>query len=77
MNQAGNNFDKARRRVENLLKKSKIHKSHISISWHTHIFDAVDFPRWGRLYWKLLAWSKHNSAWLCSFDKLYNFWENK
>ena len=77
MNQAGNNFDKARRRVENLLRKSKIHKSHISISWHTHLFDAVDFPRWGRLYWKLLAWSKHNSAWLCSFDKLYNYWENK
>ena len=77
LNQIGGNFKKAKKQIESLLRKSKRHKSHISISWHNHIFDWVDFPRWGNLYWKLLQYSRYNSGWLCSLDKLYNYWKNR
>jgi len=77
MKQNANNNKRAEKKVNKLIKISKLHKSHISLSWHTHHFDSIDFPKWAKMYWKLLYFSKRNSAWLCSLDKMYNFWQNK
>lgn len=77
MNQNKNDHKRAKAKINRLIKISKEHNSHISVSWHTHHFEKIDFPNWGRMYWKLLYYAKRNSAWLCSLDKMYNFWQNK
>ncbi|MCF7858841.1 MAG: hypothetical protein K9N07_05880 [Candidatus Cloacimonetes bacterium] len=77
MKQNENKYYKAKKKIARLIKSAKHHKSHISVSWHTHHFDPVDFPHWNKLYWKLLNFAKKNSAWLCSLDKMYNYWQNK
>lgn len=77
MNQNDEKHRRAEMKINRLIKTSKEHKSHISVSWHTHHFDKIDFPKWGQMYWKLLHFSKRNFAWLCSLDKMYNFWQNK
>ena len=77
LNQYGGNIRKAKKHVEMIFKKSRKHKSHISISWHTHIFDKVDFPGWGTLYWMVIKYTKYYGGWLCSLDKMYNYWKGK
>jgi len=77
MNQNKNDNKRAEAKINRLVKISKEHNSHISVSWHTHHFEKIDYPKWGKIYWKLLNYSKRNSAWLCSLDKMYNFWQNK
>jgi len=77
MKQNNQNYNKAKKRINRLIKTSKMHRSHISISWHLHHLDPIEFPNWSRIYWKLLNFSKRNNAWLCSLDKIYNYWQNK
>ena len=75
--QTGANYKKASRRINQLIGIAKRHKSHLSICWHTHMFDLAEHPYWARLYWKSLQNAKLNGAWLCSLDKLYNYWKNR
>lgn len=75
--QTGANNKKARRRINQLTAIAKKHKSHLSLCWHTHMYDLVEHPYWANLYWKSLKNAKLNGAWLCSLDKLYNYWKNR
>ncbi|MDP8267268.1 MAG: hypothetical protein P9L97_00945 [Candidatus Tenebribacter davisii] len=77
MKQNDGNLKRAEKKIYRLIRSSRLHRSHISLSWHTHHFDSIDFPKWNKLYWKLLVFLKRNSAWLCSLDKMYNYWQNK
>jgi len=71
------NHRKAKHRFDQLLSKAKKHKSHLSICWHTHLFDPIDFPYWSKIYWQIIKQSRSQEAWLCSLDKLYNYWQNR
>jgi len=76
-NQTGANIKQASRRINQLIGIAKRHKSHLSICWHTHMFNPAEHPYWAKLYWKSLQTAKLNKAWLCSLDKLYNYWKNR
>ena len=71
------NYRKAKREFAQFLDKSKKHRSHFSVCWHTHLFDPVDYPGWSKLYWQILKHGRSQNAWLCSLDKLYNYWQNR
>jgi Family of unknown function (DUF7033) len=75
--QTDSNYRKAKRRFGQLLDKSHKHRSHFSVCWHTHLFDPIDYPRWSKIYWQILKSGKSQNAWLCSLDKLYNYWQNR
>jgi len=77
MEQNNQSYIKARKRIIRLIKNSRAHKSHFSVSWHMHHLDPIEYPNWSRIYWMLLMFSKRNNAWLCSLDKMYNYWQNK
>ncbi|MDO9576661.1 MAG: hypothetical protein Q7J16_02120 [Candidatus Cloacimonadales bacterium] len=71
------NYRKAKRKFAQLLDKSKKHRSHFSVCWHTHLSDPIDYPGWSKLYWQILKRGRSQNAWLCSLDKLYNYWQNR
>lgn len=75
--QTGSNYKKAMRRMNQLIAIAKKHRSHFSICWHTHMFDLAAHPYLARLYWRTLQNAKLNGAWLCSLDKLYDYWKDR
>ncbi|MCK4957625.1 MAG: hypothetical protein KAS49_08310 [Candidatus Cloacimonetes bacterium] len=65
---------KAKRKVFDLLKSAEKHHSHISIIWHNHIFDRIDYPGWGKLYWRINKFDRNKGRWICSVDDVAKFW---
>lgn len=64
------------RKMRNIVLNTRKNNSHLSVLWHNTMFDWVDYPGWGGLYYKLLRYSYKKDAWICSIKDLYNFWMN-
>ncbi len=60
--------------IKKLVQESRSNNSHISILWHNTIFDPIDYPGWGKLYYRILRYAYKNDAWICSLKELYDFW---
>jgi hypothetical protein len=60
-----------------LLKSAAQHQSHVSIIWHNHVFDPLEFPFLNKLYWKILQFANKQQASIFSTDDLYYFWMNR
>jgi hypothetical protein len=44
----------AEKRCLELINHARKTQGHISLLWHNYTYDSVDFPGWGKLYWKLV-----------------------
>lgn len=71
------NAKKAEHYLEEIFERSADFKSHISLSWHNHVFDNIDFPGWGRLYKKLLQKAHKSNAWICNLDEMCEYWKER
>lgn len=70
------NFISAYFRLSKMLSKAADYQSHISFLWHNTTFDIIDFPFWGRLYWRLIKKAKNKNAWITSLSNIYEEWVN-
>lgn len=67
----------AKHKVYELMKTASIHRTHISIVWHNHLFDKIDYPGWGNLYWKINKFDKNKYKWVCSVNQMVEFWKSR
>jgi len=65
---------KSKHKIKKMILSTRKNKSHLSILWHNNMFDPVDYPGWGKLYYKTLRYAFKNDAWICSLKDLYSFW---
>lgn len=67
---------KAYQRIKKLILRARKNGSHLCLLWHNNVFDPIDYPGWGRLYFKLLKYAYKKDAWICSCKSLFDFWES-
>ncbi len=75
--QTNGNISRAKSKMSGMLKKAAKHKTHISIIWHNHIFDKIDYPGWSNLYWKIAKFDRKHARMLFSTNELAKFWKEK
>lgn len=71
------NAKKAEQYLQDIFSRSANFKSHVSLSWHNHVFDKIDFPGWGKLYKKLLYKAYTHNAWICNLDEMWEYWKSR
>jgi hypothetical protein len=59
------------------LEAAEKHNSHVSVVWHNHVFDPIEFPLLNKLYWKILRFANKNSGSIFSTDELWEYWQKK
>ncbi|MBP7562737.1 MAG: hypothetical protein KA886_03020 [Candidatus Cloacimonetes bacterium] len=65
---------KSFKHIKRMIQLSRNNCSHLSILWHNTIFDSIDYPGWGKLYYRILRYAYKNDAWICSLKELRDFW---
>ena len=75
--QTNGNINRAKSKMENMLKKAAKHQTHISIVWHNHIFDKIDYPGWSNLYWKIAKFDRKHERMLFSTNELAKYWKER
>ncbi|MBM4403633.1 MAG: hypothetical protein FJ042_04520 [Candidatus Cloacimonetes bacterium] len=70
----GLNLRRARRRLIKMIDLADKYQSHITILWHNNIFDPVDFPGWGSLYWKTVDHALAKGGWVTDLRSIYEEW---
>jgi hypothetical protein len=60
-----------------ILEAAEKHNSHVSVVWHNHVFDPIEFPLLNKLYWKILRFANKNSGSIFSTDELWEYWQKK
>ncbi|MFO7895657.1 MAG: hypothetical protein R6U84_01810 [Candidatus Cloacimonadales bacterium] len=68
---------RAKRKIAELLRTAALHQTHLSFVWHTHLFDKIDYPGWGNLYWQLNKIARKRNYQLFSLQQLRNFWQHR
>ncbi|MCD8480681.1 MAG: hypothetical protein LRZ88_11030 [Candidatus Cloacimonetes bacterium] len=64
------------RTLNRLIGMAATYQSHISLLWHNTTFDPVDYPGWGKLYWKTIKRALNKQAWVTSLNDIYEEWVN-
>jgi hypothetical protein len=65
-----------KRALKRLIAVAAKYQSHLSLLWHNTSFDPVDYPGWGRLYWKTIRRALRSGAWVSSLKEIYEEWVN-
>lgn len=60
--------------LNRLMKVAGENQSHLSMLWHNTSFDPVDYPGWGRLYWKTIRRALREGAWVTCLQNVYEEW---
>jgi hypothetical protein len=58
----------ALRRLINIAAR---YQSHLSLLWHNTTFDPIDYPLWGKVYWKTLRYAEKKNGWITSLQDIY------
>jgi len=58
-----------------ILKNARKYQSHVSLIWHNHVFDSIEFPLLNQLYWKILKLASQQGAVFYSTDEMVEFWQ--
>jgi hypothetical protein len=66
----------ASRSLTRLIKVAASYQSHLSLLWHNTSFDPIDYPFWGRLYWKTISKALKEDGWVTSLKDIYEEWVN-
>lgn len=69
-------FFAANQSLTRLIKVAASYQSHLSLLWHNTSFDPIDYPLWGRLYWKTIRKAIKDKAWVTSLHDIYEEWVN-
>ncbi len=69
--------NKAKRKLRELIDKTRKSNGHISILFHNTMFDPIDYPGWSNVFWSTLKYAKRKKGWLCSPNELFNYWKRK
>ncbi len=67
---------KAYWKIKKLIMRARKNGSHLCFLWHNTVFDPIDYPGWGKLYYKLLRFAYKKDGWICSCKSLYDFWQD-
>lgn len=62
--------------LNRLIDVAAKYQSHLSLLWHNTSFDPVDYPGWGRLYWKTIRRALRSGGWVSSLKDIYEEWVN-
>lgn len=57
-----------------LIKVAAKYQCHLSLLWHNTSFDPVDYPGWGKLYYKTIRNALRNGGWVTSLKDIYEEW---
>lgn len=66
----------ASRSLKRLIDLAEKYQSHLSLLWHNTTFDPVDYPLWGGLYWRTIAYALKKRGWVTSLHNIYDEWVN-
>lgn len=66
----------ARSALRRLIKVAASFQSHLTLLWHNTTFDPIDYPMWGRLYWKTIRHAQSEGAWITALNEIYEEWVN-
>jgi len=64
----------AKRSLRNLIDTAEQYQSHLSLLWHNTTFDPIDYPLWGKLYWKTIDYALKKRGWVTSLNDIYEEW---
>ena len=67
---------RAARTLRRLIDMAERYQSHVSLLWHNTTFDPVDYPGWGKLYWRKIDYALRKKGWVTSLQKIYEEWVN-
>nr|MDK2850707.1 hypothetical protein [Candidatus Cloacimonadota bacterium] len=67
-------YSSAHRSIKRLIQFSSRYQSHLSVLWHNTTFDPIDYPMWGKLYWRTIRNAKAAGAWVTSLSDIYDEW---
>ena len=67
---------RAARTLRRLIDMAERYQSHVSLLWHNTTFDPVDYPGWGKLYWRTIDYALRKKGWVTSLQKIYEEWVN-
>jgi hypothetical protein len=68
------NYFSARSSLKRLIRVASRYQSHLTVLWHNTTFDPIDYPLWGRLYWKTIKTALAEGAWVTSLSEIYDEW---
>ncbi|MCB5261862.1 MAG: hypothetical protein M0Q16_09975, partial [Candidatus Cloacimonetes bacterium] len=66
----------AKSTLRRLIKVAASYQSHLTLLWHNTTFDPIDYPLWGRLYWKTIRYALREGAWITALNEIYEEWVN-
>lgn len=69
-------YGSAKRTLKRLIRVAANYQSHLTLLWHNTTFDPIDYPRWGKLYWKTIRLAQSEGAWITSLSEIYEEWVN-
>ncbi|HPR17549.1 MAG TPA: hypothetical protein PLD62_04810 [Candidatus Cloacimonadota bacterium] len=75
--EAGRNSTKTKKILKRMFKQTLEHHAHLSISWQSHKLYSSSFLSHRNLFWQFIGYAKLHNAWICSLEKLYNYWQNR
>ena len=61
-------------RAEKVLEAMRDSRGAGSVCWHQRVFCDRDFPGWGALYERILAWIRDNGGWMGTCRDLLAHW---
>lgn len=62
--------------LRRLMKVATNYQSLLTLLWHNTSFDPIDYPLWGRLYWKTIKHAQKEGAWITALSEIYEEWVN-
>jgi len=68
------NLRRSRRRLRKMIDLAAKYQSHITILWHNNVFDPIDFPGWGSLYWQTIDHALAKGGWVTDLKSIYEEW---
>ncbi|HNQ43063.1 MAG TPA: hypothetical protein PKI59_01470, partial [Candidatus Cloacimonadota bacterium] len=68
------NYLSARGSLHSLINVASRYQSHLSLLWHNTSFDPIDYPLWGRLYWRTIDYALKKNGWVTSLKEIYEEW---
>lgn len=63
--------------IERQLEYMKSSGGCCSLLWHNNYFDEADYPGYGELYWRALAWVAERGGWATSAREICSWWRQR
>jgi|SRR3989304_1399617 len=77
LNESGGDFRQAWQRCLQLINQTEKKQGLLSILWHSHFFNAKEFPGFREIYEKIIIECKIRNAWFGTGREIYDIFKNK